>query len=277
LAYLANPAAAATLGPVDMLESGGSSSYNGLLLTTQKRLSRGISFNANYTWSHCIGDVPIGSGVGGPGSAGGAGGSYTDVNDRRRDRGNCNAPTIEGNQTLDRRHIFNFTTVLEAPRFQDRLLNHVLSYWKLSLSYRFLSASYLSVTNGVNTDVALNGSGPAGGQRANQLVEDVFCKPRNYGCWINPAAFATPAAGTLGNAGRSNIAGPGYFGMDTGVSRTFRVRESVSLEARGEAFNVTNGVRLNAPITARNDTINFGKVLTAQDPRILQMALKVVF
>ena len=62
-----------------------------------------------------------------------------------------------------------------------------------------------------------------------------------------------------------------------GVSRTFRVRESVSLEARGEAFNLTNGVRLNAPITARNDTINFGKVLTAQDPRILQVALKVVF
>ena len=277
LAYLANPAAAATLGPVDMFESGGNSNYNGLILTTQKRLSRGVSFNANYTWSHCIGDVPIGAGPGGPGSAGGAGGSYTDVNDRRRDRGNCNTPTIEGNQTLDRRHIFNFTAVLEAPRFQDRILSHVASHWKLSTSYRFLSASYLSVTNGVNTDVALNGSGAAGGQRANQLVEDVFCKPRNYNCWINPAAFAAPAAGTLGNAGRSNIAGPGFYGLDMAVSRIFGVRESVSLEARGEAFNLTNSVRLNAPVTARNDTINFGKVLTAQDPRIMQVALKLVF
>jgi hypothetical protein len=169
------------------------------------------------------------------------------VNNRRRDRGNCNAPTIEGNQTLDRRHILNFTTVLETPRFRDRSLNHVLSNWKLALSYRFLSASYLSITDGVNTDVALNGSGPAGGQRANQLMEDVFCKQRNYACWINQAAFATPATGTLGNAGRSNIAGPGFFGMDMGMSRVFRVREFVSLEARGEAFNLTNGVPPKCP------------------------------
>jgi hypothetical protein len=265
-AYLAAPAAAATLGPVDMFESGGNSNYHGLILTTQKRLSRGVSFNANYTWSHCIGDVPIGSGVGG------IGGSYTDVNDRRRDRGNCSMPTgDEQALAVDRRHIFNFTTVLESPRFQDRALNHIASNWRLSASYRFLSASYLSVTAG--SDVALTG---AVGQRANQLAEDVFCKPRNHNCWISPAAFALPTAGTLGNAGRSNVAGPGFYGIDMAVSRIFRVRESISLEARGEAFNLTNGVRLNAPITARNNG-NFGTIRTAQDPRIMQVALKLMF
>jgi hypothetical protein len=49
----------------------------------------------------------------------------------------------------------------------------------------------------------------------------------------------------------------------------------MNLEARGEAFNLTNGVRLNAPITALST--QFGRIQTAQDPRILQVALKLVF
>ena len=92
------------------------------------------------------------------------------------------------------------------------------------------------------SDVARTG---AVGQRANQLAEDVFCKPRNHNCWISPAAFALPAA--------------------------------FSLEARGEAFNLTNSVHLNAPITARNNNSNFGTGRTARDPRIMQVALKLVF
>jgi hypothetical protein len=60
------------------------------------------------------------------------------------------------------------------------------------------------------------------------------------------------------------------------LSRVFRVRDTMSLEARGEAFNVSNSFRANAPITALNNN-NFGRVLTAQDPRILQLALKFVF
>jgi hypothetical protein len=269
LAYLANPAAAATLGPVDMLESGGSSSYNGLLLTTQKRLSRGISFNANYTWSHCIGDLPIGAG---PGGLAAGGGTFIDPNDRRRDRGNCSTTTVDGSQATDRRHVFNFTTVLEAPKFQNRMLNQIASNWRLSTGYRLLSATYLSVTTGA--DRALTGAAMAD-QRANQLLEDVYCKQRSAACWIDPAAYQAAPLGTLGNAGRANVAGPGFFEVDLAVSRIFRVRESMSLEARGEAFNLTNGVRLNAPITALST--QFGRILTAQDPRIMQVALKLLF
>ena len=270
LAYLTNPAANAgqKLGAVDRFESGGGSNYNGLILTTQKRLSRGVTVNVNYTWSHCIGDLTIGS-YPGPSTGGG---TYTDMNDRRRDRGNCSTTTIDGSQALDRRHIFNFTTVLESPKFQDRVLQRIASNWRLSSSYRFLSASYLSVTNG--TDVALTG---AADQRANRLSGDALCNPRGPDCWINPAAFAVAAAGTLGNLGRANVPGPGYFGIEMAVSRIFRLRESMSLEARGEAFNLTNSVRLNAPVTTRGSTATFGKILGAQDPRIMQVALKLLF
>jgi hypothetical protein len=253
-----------------MFESGGTSNYHGLVLSAQKRLSGSFSFNANYTWSHCIGDMSIGAGPGGQATGGG---SFTDPNDRHRDRGNCSTATIDGGQATDRRHVFNFTAILESPKFQERVLNQIASNWRLSSSYRFLSASFLSVTNG--SDVALSGVA-TNDQRANQLRADVLCQPRSAGCWIDPAAYGTPVAGTLGNAGRASVPGPGFFGIDAAISRIFRVRESIKLEVRGEAFNLTNSVRLNAPVTARSST-QFGTIITAQDPRIMQVALKLVF
>ena len=265
IAQVLNSTTGLKLGPTDMFESGGTSSYNGLILTTQKRLTKGVSFNANYTWSHCIGDVPIGSGVGG------AGGTYTDVNDRARDRGNCTTPTLAGGQTLDRRHIFNLTAVLESPRFNDRVVRTFASNWKFSASYRYLSAAYLSATTGI--DVALTG---AAGQRPNQLLANVLCDNPSPSCWINRNAFANANPVSLGNAGRSNILGPNTFGIDTALSRIFRVKEGMSLEARGEAFNVTNSFRAGPVTTALNNN-NFGRILTAQDPRIMQVALKLVF
>ena len=89
---------------------GGTSSYNGLILAVQKRLEQGTSINANYTWSHCIGDLSIGN------STGNAGGGYqilstaTGVgipNNRRYDRSNCQSVEIGGTFSSDRRQNFN--------------------------------------------------------------------------------------------------------------------------------------------------------------------------
>jgi hypothetical protein len=278
IAYLRNPSLTegGLLGPVDQFESGGTASYNGMILSVQKRLSAGVSVNANYTWSHCIGDVTIGSYVGV------AGGTYTDANNRRRDRGNCQtftADTTNGTQALDRRHIANFNAVLESPKFQGAILRTLASNWRLSPSYRVLSGAYQTVTSGV--DYALTG---AAGQRPDQkLVDPLIANPGSAcaslaGCksWINPLAFSRPADGTLGNLGRSNVPGPGFWTVDVALSRGFRVRENINVELRGEAFNLTNSYRAGAVITALNNP-NFGRITTAQDPRIMQVALKLVF
>ena len=60
------------------------------------------------------------------------------------------------------------------------------------------------------------------------------------------------------------------------LSRIFRVRERMNLELRGEAFNLTNSYRAG-PVTAARNNQNFGQILTAQDPRIMQVALKLAF
>lgn len=61
-----------------------------------------------------------------------------------------------------------------------------------------------------------------------------------------------------------------------GLTRTFRVREGKTLEFRAEAFNVPNHVNPGDPNTTLTDS-NFGRILSAADPRIMQMALKFVF
>jgi Carboxypeptidase regulatory-like domain len=272
LAYLANPAYGQYLGFVDQFESGGTSTYNGLILSADKRLTRGVSINANYTWSHCIGDATIGSLVGGVGAG------LLDPNNRAFDRGNCQTGTLDGTQALDRRHILNINGVLQAPRFENRALRIIASDWVLSPSYRFLSAAYLTAVTG--TDRQLSGSG-GNNQRANQILGDPLCSDPRPSCWINPAAYAEPALGTLGNSGRSSIRGPGFWDISAALSRIFHVRENMTLEVRGEAFNLTNSFRAGAPgqalvITDRSNP-NFGRTLTAQDPRIMQVAMKFVF
>lgn len=82
--------------------------------------------------------------------------------------------------------------------------------------------------------------------------------------------------GTLGNSGRSAIRGPGSWQFDAALSRTFQFRETQKLEFRAEAFNLTNSFRMNNPTTNFNSNI-FGQVTSAQDPRIMQFALKYVF
>jgi hypothetical protein len=93
------------------------------------------------------------------------------------------------------------------------------------------------------------------------------------------SCFPAPAAGTYGNLASGNILGPGSIRIDMGLTRTFRVRENQSLQFRAEAFNLPNHVNpgtTNAPVTALNNS-HFGRIQSAADPRILQLALKYVF
>jgi len=265
---------------MEQLDSGGTGSYNGLLLSLTKRLSRGLLISTNYTWSHCISDLSIGD------STGNAGAGYANPNDRRYDRSNCQSNEIGGTCSSDRRHIFNATVVYEIPKLSNHAVSMVASVWKFAEIYRATSAYW--VTPVLSSDVSLT-TASAAIQRPVQVMQDVLCP--NPGpspsCWINPAAYATPALGTLSGTRKNNVAGPGFFQFDTAVSREFRIRERGTVEVRGEAFNVTNSMRpgISLPSLASGAsglgltfvTPTFGQITSALDPRILQLAMKVTF
>jgi hypothetical protein len=82
--------------------------------------------------------------------------------------------------------------------------------------------------------------------------------------------------GTIGNMGRSSIAGPGTWQFDAALSRTFQMSETQRVEFRAEAFNITNSFRMENPTTNLNSN-TFGQITSAKDPRIMQFALKYFF
>jgi hypothetical protein len=156
----------------------------------------------------------------------------------------------------------------------------VASGWSASVIYRFSSGQPLTILSGL--DQGLNGFSQ---QRPNQLQVNPASSTQGSACanaapcvsWLNAAAFQQPAPGTLGNIGTFNILGPHFFQFDVAVSRQFRILEGHRLEVRAEAFNLTNSVRFNNPGVTLSTPSSFGNVLSAQDPRIMQMALKYTF
>ncbi len=271
--YQQNPAIGQYYSNIVYADDGATRNYNGLLLQIQRRRAKGITVQANYTWSHCIDD------------------GYNDViqnnggqlqSRRGADRGNCE---------LDRRHNFNMSTVYETPQFASTALRVLGSGWQISGIVRIVSGPYLNIGTGL--DNAFSGTlftGAANGtdQRPNQVLASPYLPNRGVSGWLNPAAFAQPATGTYGNLGSRNITGPGSIGINMGLTRTFAVRERQTLQLRAEVFNVPNHANYCASasqgiapaISCPDVNLNsptFGKILSAADPRIMQIALKYVF
>jgi hypothetical protein len=194
---------------------------------------------------------------------------YSDPNNRRFDRGNCTGGAA------DLRQVLKLDAVIDTPQFSNRGIRALASGWRISPIFKAFTGNPLNITTG--QDTALNGG--LASERANQILGNPYGtkSPNDY---LNRAAFQQPALGTLGNIGAGSISGPGSWVIDTALSRIFQLRERQNVELRFEAFNVLNhfraGIDSNSLITALNSPL-FGKVVTAQDPRIMQFALKYVF
>jgi hypothetical protein len=115
-------------------------------------------------------------------------------------------------------------------------------------------------------------------QRPDQILADVYLDTsgRPGTLYLNPAAFGLPALGTLGNMGRATLKLQTSWQFDVALARTFRFKESQSMEFRAEAYNVLNSFRPGA-INTNLSSSQFGLIRTSLDPRIMQFALKYVF
>ncbi|HXP84795.1 MAG TPA: TonB-dependent receptor [Bryobacteraceae bacterium] len=262
---LYNPVGAAAISNLTAYDDGGTAGYNGMLLITQWRATNHVTVNANYTWSHCVGLANNGTTTPNPGS------NYVHQSNRNLDVGNC---------SQDRRNLFNLTAVASMPKFSNKALNLTASGWSLSAIYAYRSGAPLSIASGL--DQALLGFTA---ERPNQILPSTAAAHPTSACanitpcvtWLNAAAFAQPALGTFGNMGVFNVLGPKFFQFDMAVVRQFRVREGMNFEFRVEAFNVFNNVRFNNPAVTLTVPSTFGNITSAQDPRILQLAMKFTF
>ncbi|HYZ87174.1 MAG TPA: TonB-dependent receptor, partial [Bryobacteraceae bacterium] len=94
--------------------------------------------------------------------------------------------------------------------------------------------------------------------------------------YFNTAAFVQPATGSLGTAGRNLFYGPGAIVWDNTLARNFPMWENHTLTFRAEFFNLPNRVNLNNPTATLTDS-NFGRILSADSARVVQLALRYSF
>jgi hypothetical protein len=150
------------------------------------------------------------------------------------------------------------------------MMNMLFSNWQQAGIMGAQSGTWLTPLDG--QDISLTN---VGNDRPN-LVGNSHPSNRTVHEWFNTSAYAKQATGTYGNAGSYSILGPGAFTFDAELSRSFKIRESQNLQLRFEAFNFLNHPVFNNPTTTLTSS-NFGRILTANNPRILQAAAKYVF
>ena len=96
--------------------------------------------------------------------------------------------------------------------------------------------------------------------------------------WINAAAFAMPKVGELGDAPRVPVAGPDFVNSDFSLVKDFALpREGMGVNFRAEFFNLFNHPEFGSPVNDINSP-GFGAVnSTVNNPRLIQLALKLTF
>ena len=269
------------------------SAYNALEVTLQHKMTHGIQFDYNYTYGKSI---DIASDAERVGEWGGLGGQIINAWDPRSNR----APS-----DFDLRHQMNANFIWEMPFGHGQAIAHdankfvdaVIGGWQLSGLIRWTSGFAVNVDNGgqyptnyqlegnavklQNVSTGTNYSGTGGLNNTNSF-------PNLFGIGNNAYAdfgYAFPG----GTGARNQLRGPGYFGIDLGITKRWLMpwSEKQSLQFRWEVFNVTNSVRFDvqsAAATNTNGTLyngnsgNFGNFSgTLTNPRIMQIALRFEF
>ncbi|MEX2262951.1 MAG: TonB-dependent receptor [Bryobacteraceae bacterium] len=247
-------------GSVALYEPVSNSTYHALQLTVERRFAAGFSVLANYQFSRAIDDSS---------AVKGTGITRTNPFDQSFDKGPAD---------FDKRHVVNISGLWDLPiRPQDRVLNSLIGGWSLNGVASFWSGFPFTVTSGV--DNARTGTG---NQRADLIGDPYLPEGRSrdqvIAEWLNRAAFRTGGAtlGTFGNLGRNVFRGPGYASVDLGLFKRFAITEQVGATLRFEAFNVFNRVNLQGPAASQNSA-TFMRTTAAEDPRILQFAIRLTF
>ena len=274
------------VGGVGWLQSEGVSNYNGLQTSFQRRFAKGLAFDANYTWGHALSDQ---TGFSEEGMQGWADADPTKI--RSIDYGNAEN---------DIRNRFALSINYELPfKNIQGPAKYALGGWQVNSIVAWQSGKDFSVTNASGTSASPAGdllacSGKSncaspnyngGPDRPNQIHSAKLAHPTNAK-WFDTTAFTPQDFGHVGNTARNSLYGPHFRHVDFSLFKDFPVTETLKLQFRAEAFNITNTPNFYMPNNVnsgpgtRLGNGSFGQI-SATDPnyvpRQLQFALKLQF
>ena len=161
------------------------------------------------------------------------------------------------------------------------LVQKLFRGWEFNVIASHNSPTPFTVYDSTNVALQAN-SPPISGYPASRpdLIGDPNSGPHTVQEWISPAAFLrlnpVTQAGQFGNAGRNIARGPAFTDFDASLTRSFALTEAIRLQFRAESFNIANHPNFGLPVADLNSP-NFGQILTANSPRLMQFALKLAF
>jgi hypothetical protein len=145
--------------------------------------------------------------------------------------------------------------------------------WTVASLVTLESGVPIAVTQATN----FNAFAGFGVQRPNLVGDPTLpAGERSPAQWFNTAAFAVAPQFAIGSASRNPVRGPSYRDVDLAVTRRIALGSRPALEIRAEIFNLLNTPALGAP-NAVLGTANFGTITSAGDPRVVQLAVKLLF
>lgn len=239
----------------------GRTNYNALIVSIERRLTRGLTFLAGYSWQKSL-DITSSTAFEGNASAHPYGSHERDygVSDYHR------AGRFTG--------LFTYELPFAGGTGPVRLL---FGGWQLNGVMTMQTGGPLNIVTGVDNsfsgigqdrvDIIGNPKLPGDRPRGEKILQ-----------WFNRAAFKENAPGTFGTLGRNTERGPGLATVDLSIFKNFPMpfAEGHKLEFRAEFFNAFNRVNLGNPTTNFSSGL-FGRITGAGDPRILQFGLRYSF
>mgnify|MGYP000921074171 FL=1 len=254
-----------------LIQTGGSSTYHGMTIQADRRMSRGVWFNINYTWAKGLTDT-----------------SYNDYaagfqqNQYERYLERADDPSI-------RRQQLRFSYVLDVPIGRGhrvlgnipRALDHVLGGWQFAgittmLTGARLSPSYSNADPAFTNQFSGRPDRIGNGNFDSSIMRDSI---KNRIPIFDTSAFAVPATGRgfYGNSARLVLTGPGQAIWNAGIHKNWRFAEDrAQFQFRWELFNAFNRPNFNNP-NLNIQSGAFGLVTTAGAGRTMLFGGRIDF
>jgi hypothetical protein len=253
-----------------------------LLTSLHKKLSHGLQFDINYTYSHSIDNSStIANNAYGDGT--GYGGFLCDAIQLR----SCRA-----NSDFDVTHLISADGLYDLPFGKGRWLgsnasgwmNQIIGGWQVAFLNQWRSG-FAFTTVSEAFPVSFNANSPAVfiGNRSDIKTKVHFDKTNGQvQLFADPTAALNAFTGPIGLQGptRNNLRGPRSSNTDVSINKHFQIRESYGLEFRAEAYNAFNQVNFSLPIGGVADINNqptFGVINSDAGARVMQFSLRVDF
>ena len=251
------------------------SSYNGMQIDLTRRMTKGLQFRGNFTWSK---NLDLNSALTGA-QSNNQPQMLLDRTNLRRDWG-PSALDVRTQSTISARYELPFGPGQRWMQGSKGAVSKIVGGWELNTIATMLSGFPFTPTVGSNRSGNGDTRNPDRPNLNPNFTGSIVTGDPNR--WFDPNAFLLPTAGTFGNAGRGILRGPGVATVDLSVMKNTKLGERFTLQFRAEAFNLLNRANFGTPnpivFSGTSFAASAGLITsTTTSSRQMQGGLKLIF